>query len=46
MNTWAIDTIKYVNNKIKYILTMIDLVTRIDYTVALSPKKTRYTSIS
>lgn len=34
MNTWAMDIIKYVNNKTRrYILTMIDLDIKIAYAV-------------
>ncbi|HHY1437475.1 TPA: hypothetical protein ACV1MF_001434 [Campylobacter jejuni] len=40
MNTWAMDAIEYVNNKMRrYMLITIDLDTRIAYAVALSSKR-------
>lgn len=47
MKSWAMDTIEYVNASMrKYILTMVDLDTRIAYATALPSKKTRYTSVA
>ena len=46
LQTFALDTIQIVNNGIrKYILTMIDINTRIAYAFAIPSKHTRYTAL-